>query len=70
MHSFKAGDSIFFANGLENKIESRIILGVDMIDDIPRYCLLGYFGYFYQGCLFKTHIEAKDYLTKTVANNE
>jgi hypothetical protein len=60
---FKEGETIFFANGLEKKIESRIVHRVELlIDNSPRYWLKGYFGYFYPGCLFKTEKEAKDYI--------
>jgi hypothetical protein len=60
--TFKEGQTIFFANALEKKIESRIVERVEMRESSPVYWLLGHFGYFDPYCLFKTHIEAKDYI--------
>jgi hypothetical protein len=68
---FKEGETIFFVNGLEKKIESRIVHRVELlINNSPRYWLEGYFGYFYPGCLFKTKKEAKDYIKKLESEDD
>ncbi len=62
MNDFNVGDTVFYVQFTEEKIGSRIIQGIDIVDGHPRYWLQGYFGYFDTGKLYKTHQQAQDRL--------
>lgn len=59
---FNVGDTVFYLNYLEKTIESRIIERVEERHGHQCYWMRGYFGYFDEGIIFKTHQEAQDKL--------
>ena len=70
MSEFIVGQTVFYTDYQKDCIGSRIISGKDIVDNIPRYWLQGYFGYFDKGRLFETAQQAQDKLNQWKAIKE
>ncbi len=58
MKKFDVGDVVFLCDFFDKKVTPEKIVGVDIIDNHPLYCLKNHFGYFTTVVLFKTSEEA------------